>query len=258
MHCKSYSHFFSKKIQYICISLDVNFNESLTNDIISFEQLGPVLEEWVFSIKDFTHVSAVTYVVGVVLKVWWEFSSWLLTLSLLVATFVICWYPLQTVWTQIRPNKMLCLIIQMFGLIIKMLGLIWIQTVWHSDAIPERYFWKKLIKKKKKEIQTERSMQNQGSFSGTISWYSHIFIPRHTIVAGYYGFMLVVRESVHLSVRLFLFPDDNLSKHQWIFTKFGMCIDIVEIWFGIANGQILSIFDGVICPRHTLIFVSGL
>ena len=24
-----------------------------------------------------------------------------------------------------------------------------------------------------------------------------------------------------------------------IFTKFGMCIDIVEIWFGIANGQIL-------------------
>ena len=22
------------------------------------------------------------------------------------------------------------------------------------------------------------------------------------------------------------------SKHQWIFTKFGMCIDIMEIWFG--------------------------
>ena len=22
-----------------------------------------------------------------------------------------------------------------------------------------------------------------------------------------------------------------------------MCIDIVEVWFGIANGQILSIFD---------------
>ena len=29
-----------------------------------------------------------------------------------------------------------------------------------------------------------------------------------------------------------------------------MGIDIVEIWFGIANGQILSIFDRVICPRH--------
>ena len=39
--CESYSHFFSKKFQHICISLDVNFNESLTNDIISFEQLGP-------------------------------------------------------------------------------------------------------------------------------------------------------------------------------------------------------------------------
>ena len=42
----------------------------------------------------------------------------------------------------------------------------------------------------------------------------------------------------------FSFPDDNLSKHQWIFTKLGMCIDIVEIWFGIANGQISSTFDG--------------
>ena len=33
--------FFSKKFQNICVSLDVNFNESLTNDVISFEQLGP-------------------------------------------------------------------------------------------------------------------------------------------------------------------------------------------------------------------------
>ena len=67
-----------------------------------------------------------------------------------------------------------------------------------------------------------------------------------------------VRPSVVLpSVRL-SFPDDNLSKHQWIFTKLGMCIDIVEIWFGIANGQISSNFYGVICPRHAHIFVSGL
>ena len=41
MHCKSYSHFFSKKFRHICVSLDVNFNESLTNDVVSFEQLGP-------------------------------------------------------------------------------------------------------------------------------------------------------------------------------------------------------------------------
>ena len=33
-------------------------------------------------------------------------------------------------------------------------------------------------------------------------------------------------------------PDDNLSKCQWIFTKLSVCIDIVEIWFGIANGEI--------------------
>ena len=59
------------------------------------------------------------------------------------------------------------------------------------------------------------------------------------------------------SVR-FSFPDDNLSKRQWIFTKLGMCIDIKEIWFGIANGQISSIFDGVVCPRHAHIFVFGL
>ena len=41
LHCKSYSHFFSKKFQHICIWPDINFNESLTNDIVSFEQLGP-------------------------------------------------------------------------------------------------------------------------------------------------------------------------------------------------------------------------
>ena len=41
LHCKSYSHFFSKKFRHICVSQDVNFNVSLTNDVISFEQLGP-------------------------------------------------------------------------------------------------------------------------------------------------------------------------------------------------------------------------
>ena len=55
----------------------------------------------------------------------------------------------------------------------------------------------------------------------------------------------VSRTSVRLS-----FPDDNLGKNQWIFTKLGMCIDIIEIWFEIANGQISSNVYGVICPRH--------
>ena len=33
--------FFQQKFWHICVSLDLNFNESLTNDIVSFEQLGP-------------------------------------------------------------------------------------------------------------------------------------------------------------------------------------------------------------------------
>ena len=46
---------------------------------------------------------------------------------------------------------------------------------------------------------------------------------------------------------VFSFPDNNLSKCQWIFIKLGMCLDIVEIWFGSVNGQTSSIFDRVIC-----------
>ena len=67
--------------------------------------------------------------------------------------------------------------------------------------------------------------------------------------------MVSLWSSVSASVR-FSFPEDNLSKHQWIFTKLGMCIDIVEIWFGIANGQISSIFDKL-SARDAHMFVSG-
>ena len=52
------------------------------------------------------------------------------------------------------------------------------------------------------------------------------------------------------------FQDYNLNKFQWTLTKLGMCIDIVEIWFGIANGQISLIFDRVICPTHVRVFIS--
>ena len=61
------------------------------------------------------------------------------------------------------------------------------------------------------------------------------------------------------SVR-FSFPDDNLSKHQWIFTRLGMYIAIVEIWFGIANGQIssnfteLSVRDTIMAGYYSLTF----
>ena len=39
--CKSYSHFFSKNISIYDIFNDQRFNDTLTNDIASFEQLGP-------------------------------------------------------------------------------------------------------------------------------------------------------------------------------------------------------------------------
>ena len=78
------------------------------------------------------------------------------------------------------------------------------------------------------------------------------FIPRHTIVAGIMisGWTSCVCPSIIRPSVCVSFLDDNLSKHQWIFTKLDMCIDIVEICFGIANGQILSMFDRVICLRH--------
>ena len=45
---------------------------------------------------------------------------------------------------------------------------------------------------------------------------------------------------------IFSFPEDNLSKCQGILTRLGTCIDMKEIWFGIANGQISLMFDRVI------------
>ena len=36
---------------------------------------------------------------------------------------------------------------------------------------------------------------------------------------------------------IFSFPDDNLSKHQWIFTKLGMCIDIMKSGLGLLIGK---------------------
>ena len=49
---------------------------------------------------------------------------------------------------------------------------------------------------------------------------------------------------------IFLFPDDSLSNHQGILNKLGTCINMKELWFRNANGQISSIFYIVICPRH--------
>ena len=64
--------------------------------------------------------------------------------------------------------------------------------------------------------------------------------------------------SVHVSqIRssLFSFPDDNLSKCNKCFSKRDVCIDIVDICFGIANGQ-MSLCLTVICLRHIRTFIS--
>ena len=59
--------------------------------------------------------------------------------------------------------------------------------------------------------------------------------------ANFVMFWHIKLPSHHIFV--YSFSDNNVSKYQWIFTKLGICIDIVEIWFGIANGQISLIFQ---------------
>ena len=63
---------------------------------------------------------------------------------------------------------------------------------------------------------------------------------------------------------IFSFLDDNFSKYQCSFMKLGMSIDIVEIWFGIADGQIsacdtsvVSFQDNNCRKQHIHIFVSS-
>ena len=47
---------------------------------------------------------------------------------------------------------------------------------------------------------------------------------------------------------IFYFRDNNLNNSQWIFAKFDMCFDIVEICFGCARWLLSSIFDSIIYP----------
>ena len=55
-------------------------------------------------------------------------------------------------------------------------------------------------------------------------------------------FRLLLTELSACNTSVFYFQDSNLSKSQWIFTKFDVCIDIVEICFGIAHQQIFVNF----------------
>ena len=82
------------------------------------------------------------------------------------------------------------------------------------------------------------------------------YLPKKTYV-GSTQISSILTELSARDLPLFSFLHYNLSKYQWIFIKLDMCIEIVDIWFRNVNGQILSIFDRVICPRHIRTFVSG-
>ena len=41
------------------------------------------------------------------------------------------------------------------------------------------------------------------------------------------------------------------------FSPNGVCIDIIDICFGIANGRILFIFDRVVWQQHISVLLSG-
>ena len=72
-----------------------------------------------------------------------------------------------------------------------------------------------------------------------------------------------VRPSVHPSVRPSVrpsapFPINNLSIYSWNFFKFCIHIVIGDEWYGIVNGQNLSIFNGVTALFRIGKMVSGL
>ena len=72
-------------------------------------------------------------------------------------------------------------------------------------------------------------------------WYVHLYC-RDLVWGCKWANFVNFRQLSACHMSVFLFLDDNLSKYQWLFTKFGMCIDIVKIWFGLADGQSLSVF----------------
>ena len=89
----------------------------------------------------------------------------------------------------------------------------------------------------------------------------HLFIPRHTLVVGYYVFTLAVSVSVRLSVRPSVrtsFPFDNLSIYKRISFKFCICICIKNVSLWIVNGQISIIYHRVMAIVNGQKLVFGL
>ena len=97
--------------------------------------------------------------------------------------------------------------------------------------------------------------------------YIFIVIPRYTLVAGYYVFMLAVRVSVRPSVHPSVvhtssvrtsFPLNNLSIYKLISFKFCICISTNNVSLGIVNGQISIIYHEVTALVNVQKMVFGL
>ena len=76
------------------------------------------------------------------------------------------------------------------------------------------------------------------------------FIPRHTLVAGYYD----IPSGVHPSVP---FPIDNLSICSCFFFQIYIHIVIGDEWYGIVDGKNPSNFNRFTALVHTGKTVSG-
>ena len=96
-----------------------------------------------------------------------------------------------------------------------------------------------------------------GKYSTNIFFW--IFIPRHTVVVGYYGFTLVFPVSIHpsicpsvlhLSVRqyfIFSFPNNNSRECQWNPPNLVCALILYRFGLGLLMGKVLQFFENLLC-----------
>ena len=78
--CKSYSHFFSENISVNAIFNDQSFNDTLNNDIVSFEKLAQIfmLNAVIYWTRVFTHIFYVVQVMDCYIQLndWQSALDW--------------------------------------------------------------------------------------------------------------------------------------------------------------------------------------
>ena len=139
----------------------------------------------------------------------------------------ICWYFCfqMIAWVNVNgfsPNLVCSLILWRsgFGLLMgKFHQFLTVICSWHVH-----YFHFKMITSKNQWIFTKLWF---------VHWYSGDLVWDRLWANFIYFWQLSASDT-----SVFWFLDDNLSKCQWIFTSLAMCIGIMEVSFGIANGQI--------------------